>query len=98
MKRARRQRSSLVVPMARKKRISPGRISGSCGRRLNELLHSGALMQYEVQLDSESGQPLAVVRRCAKPQDLGKTIQECCGLVWNVMRLQKVAGAGRHVS
>src|SRR3954462_411981 len=55
-------------------------------------------MQYDVQLDSEPGSPIAVVRRCAKPPELGKVIQECCGLVWNVMRSQNVAGAGRHVA
>jgi effector-binding domain-containing protein len=55
-------------------------------------------MQYDVQLDSEAGSPIAVVRRRAQPPDLGRVIQECCGLVWNVIRSQKVAGAGRHVS
>ena len=55
-------------------------------------------MQYDIQIDSEPGQPLAVVRRCATPQEIGKVIQECCGLVWNVMRSQNVAGAGRHVA
>jgi effector-binding domain-containing protein len=55
-------------------------------------------VQYDIQLDSEPGNPIAVVRRCAKPPELGKVIQQCCGLVWNVMRSQNVAGAGRHVA
>jgi effector-binding domain-containing protein len=55
-------------------------------------------MQYDVSLDQQAVQSLAVVRRRAKPPDVGRVIQECCGLVWNVMRTQKVAGAGRHVS
>src|SRR5262245_55035172 len=55
-------------------------------------------MQYNIRLDSEPGRPLAVVRRRAKPQELSKVVPECCGLVWNVMRAQNVAGAGRHVA
>ena len=55
-------------------------------------------MQYDIQLDSSPGQPIAVVRRRAKLHELGKVIQESCGLVWKVMKSQNVAGAGRHVS
>jgi effector-binding domain-containing protein len=39
-----------------------------------------------------------VVRRKASLQELGKVIPDACGLVWNVMRTQKVPGAGRHVA
>jgi effector-binding domain-containing protein len=41
--------------------------------------------------------PLAVIRRQAKPADLSRLVPECCGLVWEVMRAQKVK-AGRHVA
>jgi len=41
--------------------------------------------------------PVAVIRRQAKPADLSRLVPECCGLVWEVMRAQKVK-AGRHVA
>jgi hypothetical protein len=55
-------------------------------------------MEYTIRLEHHAGIPLAVVRRRARPQELAKVVQEACGLVWNVMRSQKVAGAGRHVA
>jgi effector-binding domain-containing protein len=55
-------------------------------------------MDYDVRLEQVDSRPLAVVRRRAGLADLGKVIPEACGLVWNVMRAQKVAGAGRHVA
>src|SRR6516162_1155833 len=57
-----------------------------------------ARMEYTIRLEHHAGIPLAVVRRRARPQELAKVVQEACGLVWNVMRSQKVAGAGRHVA
>jgi hypothetical protein len=55
-------------------------------------------MNYPVRLEQHAGRPLAVVRRVAKQQDLPKVVPDACGTVWNVIRAQKVAGAGRHVA
>jgi hypothetical protein len=41
--------------------------------------------------------PLAVVRRQAQPADLPRLVPQCCGLVWNVLRAERVP-AGRHVA
>jgi hypothetical protein len=56
-------------------------------------------MEYVVRLERHPGQPLAVVRRRARPQDLATVVPAACGTVWAVMRsLQVAAGAGRHVA
>src|SRR5262245_55148493 len=55
-------------------------------------------MKYDIQLQQQSGHPLAVVRRRASVQQLSKVVPEACGVVWNVIRAQQVAGAGRHVA
>ncbi len=55
-------------------------------------------MQYDVRLDQSSSRPLAVVRRRTARYELSKVVPECCGLVWNVLRSQQVADAGRHVA
>ncbi len=55
-------------------------------------------MQYDVRLEQLDSKPLAVVRRRARQQELSKVVPECCGAVWNVVRSQKIAGAGRHVA
>src|SRR5580765_6931409 len=56
-------------------------------------------MEYDVQLETiHAKQPTAVVRRRARQQELSKVVPEACGLVWNVLRAQKVKGAGRHVA
>ena len=52
---------------------------------------------YPVHVQRLESVPLAVIRRQAKPADLSRLVPECCGLVWNVMRAQKVK-AGRHVA
>jgi effector-binding domain-containing protein len=38
------------------------------------------------------------VRRQASQQQLAKVVPDACGTVWNVIRSQQVAGAGRHVA
>jgi hypothetical protein len=43
-------------------------------------------------------QPLAVVRRRVSSQELSKVVPEGCGIVWSVLRAQRVLGAGRHVA
>ena len=55
-------------------------------------------MEYDVRLEHHAGQPLAVVRRRARPQDLATVVPDACGTVWSVLRAQQVAGAGRHVA
>src|SRR5262245_60134503 len=55
-------------------------------------------MKYEIRLEQVGSRPLAVVRRRASLPELGKVIPDACGLVWNVVRAQKIAGAGRHVA
>jgi len=55
-------------------------------------------MQYVVRLEQLSGRPLAVVRRRAAAQELSRVVPAACGTVWNVIRAQQVAGAGRHVA
>src|SRR5206468_1112813 len=55
-------------------------------------------MEYVIRLEQHTGQPLAVVRRRASHQELATVVPAACGTVWNVLRSQQVAGAGRHVA
>lgn len=55
-------------------------------------------MEYDVRYENLNSRPLAVVRRCARPQELSKVVPEACGLVWGVLRTHKISGAGRHVA
>ncbi|HEY1375280.1 MAG TPA: GyrI-like domain-containing protein [Gemmataceae bacterium] len=55
-------------------------------------------MDYVVRLEQHGARPLAVVRRRAASHELSKVVSDACGAVWNVMRSQQVAGAGRHVA
>ena len=55
-------------------------------------------MEYMVRLEHVSSCPLAVVRRRAGRHELSKVVPDACGTVWNVVRAQKVSGAGRHVA
>ncbi len=55
------------------------------------------MSSYPVQVQRLESVPVAVIRRQAKPADLSRLVPECCGLVWEVMRAQKVK-AGRHVA
>jgi len=50
-----------------------------------------------VQLQHLPSIPLAVVKRQAHQSDLPRLVPQCCGLVWNVVRAQRVP-AGRHVA
>ena len=50
-------------------------------------------------MEQVSSRPLAVsARRAPVGQELGKVIPEACGVVWNFVHAQKIAGAGRHVA
>jgi DNA gyrase inhibitor GyrI len=55
-------------------------------------------MNYTVRIEQFPSKPLAVVRRQAPKQQLSKVVPEACGTVWNVVRAQKIKGAGRHVA
>jgi effector-binding domain-containing protein len=55
-------------------------------------------MQYPIRLEQQSSRPIAVVRRRAAQNQLSKVVPEACGLVWNVIKSQKVPGAGRHIA
>jgi effector-binding domain-containing protein len=50
-----------------------------------------------VHLERLDSIPLAVVKRQAQAADLPRLVPQCCGLVWNVVRAQRVP-AGRHVA
>ena len=55
-------------------------------------------MPERVRLETLPRRPLAVVRRRAGASELARVVPEGCGLVWNYLREQKIAGAGRHVA
>jgi effector-binding domain-containing protein len=55
-------------------------------------------VEYAIGLEVVESRPLAVVRRRATLPELGKVIPEACGLVWNVVKAQKIPGPGRHVA
>jgi hypothetical protein len=55
-------------------------------------------MEYDVRVEQVASRPLAVVRRRAASHELSKVVPNACGTVWNVIRAQKVPGAGRHVA
>ena len=55
-------------------------------------------MGYEIRRELVSSRPLAVVRRRASLPQLAKVVPDACGIVWNVVRAQQIAGAGRHVA
>jgi effector-binding domain-containing protein len=55
-------------------------------------------MEYDIRVERLGSRPLAVVRRRATLPALAKVIPDACGLVWKVVRTQKIPGAGRHVA
>ena len=56
-------------------------------------------MTYDVRLENIVGnRPIAVVRRRASRSELPKVVPDACGIVWNAVRAQQIAGAGRHVA
>src|SRR5262245_4709253 len=50
-----------------------------------------------VQIQRLESVPLAVIRRQARASELARLVPECCGLVWEAVRAQRVK-AGRHVA
>ena len=55
-------------------------------------------MGYDVRLEQHDARPLAVVRRRASRQELPRVVPDACGLVWSVVRSERIPGAGRHVA
>ena len=55
-------------------------------------------MEYDVRLEQLGSLSLAVVRRRASAHELSRVVPDGCGTVWNVLRAQKIRGAGRHVA
>lgn len=55
-------------------------------------------MGYDIRIEQLGSCPVAVVRLRAKVHELSRVVPEACGIVWNALRAQKVAGAGRHVA
>jgi len=55
-------------------------------------------MSYNIRLEHQTGSPLAIVRRRAQLAQLPKVVPEACGIVWNAIRANNIAGAGRHVA
>src|SRR4051794_16551854 len=55
-------------------------------------------MEYAVLREQLGSRPLAVVRRRMRQHELSKVVPNACGAVWNVVRSQQIAGAGRHVA
>lgn len=45
-----------------------------------------------------ASQPVAVVGRRAGLQELSKVVPDACGLVWGVVREQKLTGVGRNIA
>jgi effector-binding domain-containing protein len=64
--------------------------------RSSEIFRS-PITSHVVTLTPLDGIPLAVVRRRASPPELARLVPECCGLVWNAVRMQATK-AGRHVA
>jgi effector-binding domain-containing protein len=55
-------------------------------------------MEYHVEVKQLDSQATAVVRRCARADELARVIPEGCGLVWGVLKAIPFRGAGRHVA
>ncbi len=54
-------------------------------------------MPYHVEIKHLPAQPIAVVRRTARPEELSRVVPEACGAVWDFLRAAGIAG-GRHVA
>jgi effector-binding domain-containing protein len=56
-----------------------------------------AMSSARVDVEEMASVPLAVVRRQVSASELAQVVPECCGLVWQAVKAQKVP-AGRHVA
>ncbi len=55
-------------------------------------------MQYDITIRNEPAHPVAVLRFRAGQFQLSQVIPKACGDVWNFIRANNIAGAGRHVA
>jgi effector-binding domain-containing protein len=55
-------------------------------------------MKYDVRFEQLSSVPLAVVNRRASVRELPRVVPQACGTLWDVVKAQNLAGAGRHVA
>ena len=53
--------------------------------------------RYAVEVLEIPSLPLAVVQREARASELLRLVPQCCGLVWNALKVQGIRG-GRHVA
>jgi effector-binding domain-containing protein len=54
-------------------------------------------MNYTVESKTVESQPLAVVKRRARQDELSKVVPEACGIVWDAVKALQLKG-GRHVA
>jgi effector-binding domain-containing protein len=54
-------------------------------------------MTYTVEVKQADSQPLAIVRRRARQQELSTVVPDACGVVWNAIRALSLKG-GRLVA
>jgi hypothetical protein len=69
--------------------------------RAEEALRSASKdlrVEHNIRLEQLDSRPLAVVCRRARSQELHKVVPDACGTVWDVVRAQRIPGAGRHVA
>jgi effector-binding domain-containing protein len=55
-------------------------------------------MTVNVTLSQVRADPIAVVRRRARQNELAKVVPAACGEVWNFIRASGYAGAGRNIA
>lgn len=55
-------------------------------------------MEYVIRTQRVSPQPLAVVRRRARPNEFSVLVPQGCGIVWKAIKDFGIQGAGRHVA
>jgi effector-binding domain-containing protein len=55
-------------------------------------------MTVHVEIRQVSADPIAVVRRRARQDQLAQAIPDACGRVWNFVRASGYADAGRHIA
>ena len=44
---------------------------------------------YSVRLEQRESIPLAVIRRQVRASELARVVPECCGVVWDTVRVQQ---------
>lgn len=62
------------------------------------LSESARLTTYQVELEHVDPQPIAVVRRRARRDELARVIPEGCGEVWRFLRSTPVPHTGRNLA